>query len=213
MRRAGNPTRRGGRAGRDAEGRGPEGPTPGSAAADAAPADPEAVARTIVLRQLAMMPRSRAELEEALRRRDVPSEAAATVLDRFEELGYVDDAAYASTLVRTRQAERGLAKRALGAELRRRGVAPDVAAAAVDEVSADDEEAAARRLVAKRAPALSTLPPQTQLRRLVGLLGRKGYPPGLALRLAREAISDAPAADDFAGTGEGERARLAELGD
>jgi regulatory protein len=148
-----------------------------------------------VLRQLATMPRSRAELEEALRRRDVPSEAAATVLDRFEELGYVDDAAYASALVRTRQAERGLAKRALGAELRRRGVAPDVAAAAVDEVSADDEEAAARRLVAKRAPGLSTLPPQTQLRRLVGLLGRKGYPPGLALRLAREAISDAAAAE------------------
>jgi regulatory protein len=178
-----------------------EGPTPGSAAADTPPADPVAVARTIVLRQLAAAPRSRAELAEALRRRDVPEEAAVGVLDRFEELGYVDDEAYAQGLVRARQGERGLARRALGQELRRRGVAPDVASAALEAVSDDDEEAAARRLVTKRAPSLAGLPEQTQLRRLVGMLGRKGYPPGLALRVAREAIEGDGERRDSSGAG------------
>jgi regulatory protein len=166
-----------------------DGPTPGSAADDTEPADPEQVARTIVLRQLSAAPRSRAELEQALRKRGVPEEVAASVLDRFTELGYVDDAAYAAMLVRARHGERGLARRALGEELRRKGVDADVAAAAVAAVSTEDEEAAARRLAAKKMRAMTGLPAETQVRRLAGLLGRKGYPPAVALRVAREAVS------------------------
>ena len=84
--------------------------------------DPHEVARTIVLRQLTMAPRSRAQLAQALARRGCDPHVADTVLNRMEEVGLVDDVAYAGMLVRSQQASRGLASRALRVELRRKGV-------------------------------------------------------------------------------------------
>ncbi|HET7820008.1 MAG TPA: regulatory protein RecX, partial [Ornithinibacter sp.] len=96
--------------------------------------DPLDWARQIVLRQLTAAPRSRAQLEQALRRKDCPDDVAAVVLDRMEEVGLVDDVAYAGMLVRSQQAGRGLARRALAQELRRKGVDDETAQAALDEV-------------------------------------------------------------------------------
>jgi len=151
-------------------------------------ADPESVARAICLRQLTAGPRTRAQLAEALARRAVPADVAANVLDRFEDVGLIDDAAFATAWVDSRRAGRGLARRALASELRQRGVAEPVIAEAVDGVDADQELATARDLVARRLPATRGLPPETRLRRLSGLLARKGYPPGLAFRVVREAL-------------------------
>ena len=61
-----------------------------------------------------------------------------------------------------RQSSRGLARRALSDELRRKGVDAEIVREAVDEVDPADEEAAARRLVRKKlplAPQASTAPP------------------------------------------------------
>ncbi|MDQ3479941.1 MAG: recombination regulator RecX, partial [Actinomycetota bacterium] len=90
------------------------------------PADPESVARAIVLRKLTGQARSRHELEVALAAKDVPSEVAARVLDRFEEVGLVNDASYADAWVQSRRSSRGLARRALTQELRRKGVSDDI---------------------------------------------------------------------------------------
>jgi regulatory protein len=84
--------------------------------------DPHDVARQIVLRQLAMAPRSRAQLEQKLAQRDCPADVAAAVLDRMSDVGLVDDEAYALMLVRSQQAGRGLAKGALARELRTNGI-------------------------------------------------------------------------------------------
>ncbi|HET7529724.1 MAG TPA: regulatory protein RecX [Mycobacteriales bacterium] len=154
-------------------------------------ADPESVARTIALRLLERQPRTRAELERAMARRDVPPDVAAAVLDRFTDVGLVDDQAFAQAWVDSRHQGRGLARRALSAELRRRGVGDDVIREAVSGVSTDDEEAAARALVARRLPAMARLARETQTRRLVGMLGRKGFSPGLAMKVVREALSAA----------------------
>jgi regulatory protein len=102
--------------------------------------DPLDWARQIVLRQLTAAPRSRAQLEQVLRRKDCPDDVAAAVLDRMEEVGLVDDTAYAGMLVRSQQAGRGLARRALAQELRRKGVDDETAQAALDEVDPHDEE-------------------------------------------------------------------------
>lgn len=154
---------------------------------DAEP-DPESVARTIALNQLNHSPRSRAQLAEAMARKDVPDDVAERVLDRFEEVGLVDDAAYAGMLVRTRLSERGLARRALAVELRRKGIDPETAGAALAEVDTDDEEAAARRLVEKRLRAMSGLEPEVRRRRLAGMLARKGYGAGLSYRVISDAL-------------------------
>jgi regulatory protein len=166
-----------------------EPPSTGAAAQDAEP-DAEEVARTIALRQLTAAPRSRAQLEEAMARRDVPADVAARVLDRFTEVGLVDDAAYAEMLVRTRHAERGLARRALAQELRRKGIEPEVAALALEQVDESDEHAAARRLVEKKARSTRGLDAQVRRRRLAGMLARKGFAGGVAMRAIDEVLAE-----------------------
>jgi regulatory protein len=165
----------------------PEPPATGSAAQDREP-DPESVARAIALRQLTGAPRSRHQLEEAMVRRHVPDDIAARVLDRFTEVGLIDDAEYARMLVRSQQESRGLARRALAVELRRKGIDDETAAEALADVDLDTEEAAARELVRRRwRPGTD---PKVQARRIAAMLGRKGYPPGLSRRLIAEMVDD-----------------------
>jgi regulatory protein len=157
--------------------------------------DPESVARGICLRALTGAPKTRQQLADLLATRGVPDDAAETVLDRFTEVGLIDDAAYARAWVSSRQAGRGLARRALSAELRAKGVDPEVAAEAVDQVDDEDERAAAQRLVQRRMAGMQRLDRATASRRLVGMLARKGYSGGLAAAVVREAL-DSAAADD-----------------
>src|SRR6266571_5023075 len=87
-------------------------------------------ARLICLRLLASRPRTRAELAAALRRRRVTADIVESVLGRFTEVGLIDDAAFARAWVESRHHGRGLARRALAAELKQRGVgSPEISAA------------------------------------------------------------------------------------
>lgn len=151
--------------------------------------DPEARAREVCLRLLTLAPRTRAQLADALRKRGIPDEVADAVLGRYADVGLIDDAAFARAWVESRHYSRGLAGRALRAELKQRGVAADEIRAAIDEQLGPDAEAsAARRLVAGKLAATRGLPPEQRTRRLAGLLARKGYPAGLAFRVIREAL-------------------------
>lgn len=170
------------------------------------PADPEAVARTIVLTRLTDRARSRQELQDALAAKGVPPETAAAVLDRFQTVGLVDDAAFADAWVESRQSTRGLSRRALRYELRQKGVADDLIAESLERLDPDTELEAARRLVGRKLGATRRLPADVRFRRLTGLLARKGYPPGMSLRVVREALSREAAADT--GTDESEIADL-----
>ncbi|MBR7744166.1 regulatory protein RecX [Phycicoccus sp. BSK3Z-2] len=154
--------------------------------------DPHDWARQIVLRQLTAAPRSRSQLAQTLRRKDCPDEVATAVLDRMEEVGLVDDEAYAGMLVRSQQAGRGLARRALRQELRRKGVDDETAAAALDEVDPHAEEERARGLVARKMRSMHGLEAHVQTRRLAGMLARKGYDAEVAMRVVREAVREAP---------------------
>lgn len=169
--------------------RGDEPPASGASGLGQEP-DPESVARAIALRLLASSARSRAQLAEAMQRKDVPDDVAERVLDRFTEVGLIDDAEYARMLVRTRHAERGLSRRAIGVELRRRGIDDETASDALGEVDDDDEELAARTLVRRKLAATSRLAPEVRARRTLAALGRRGYPAGLVARLVREALAE-----------------------
>jgi len=152
-------------------------------------ADPESVARTILLDQLSGRARSRRELADKLAQRHVPDELAARLLDRFEEVGLVDDAAFAQAWVEGRHSARGLAPRALAQELRRKGVADEVARDALDQLGPDELEEAARALVRKKLRSLERFDEATKTRRLVGLLARKGYSSGLAFAVVKEQLA------------------------
>ncbi len=161
------------------------------------------MAREICLRLLTERSRTRRELARALRERGVPDEAAGVVLERFDEVGLIDDAAFAGQWVRSRHNQRGLARRAIAVELRRKGVADDVADEALAEVDAASEERRARELVVGK---LRTMPADTPerragaARRLVGMLARRGYPSGIAYRVVRDALAAHGADIDELGT-------------
>jgi regulatory protein len=169
---------------------GPDAPDPELPDPDA---DPAAIAREICLRLLTDRARTRQELASALARKGVPAEAAADVLDRFGEVGLIDDAAFAGQWVRSRHVHRGLGRRAIAVELRRKGVADEVAGEALAEVDTESEDRRARELVDRKLRSLAIGTPDqraTVARRLVGMLARKGYGAGTAYRVVRAALAE-----------------------
>lgn len=184
-------TRRGG-----GEGRTPPPPEarPEEPGDEASRSDAEAFARKILLDQLTGQARSRKELAERLAKKNVPDDLAARLLDRFEEVGLIDDAAFARAWVasRGRSEGRALARRALAQELRRKGVADEVAREALDEIDPVEEEAAARALVRRKLRSMGSLAPEVRTRRLLGMLARKGYPGSLAMAAIRSEMADVP---------------------
>lgn len=169
---------------------------PEDAAHDVPEADHEAVARKILLDALTGQARSRKELADRLAKKGVPDDLASRLLDRFTEVGLIDDAAFARMWVESRQRSRGLAPRALAQELRRKGVADEMAKEALESIDETAQRVAARALVDKKLRSLRGVDHQTATRRLAGLLARKGYSAGLAFSVVREALGELADADD-----------------
>lgn len=152
--------------------------------------DPVERARAICLRLLTGTPRTRKQLADALSKKGIPDEAAEEVLSRFEEVGLINDSAFADAWVESRHHGRGLARRALVQELRTKGVDSTLIDAAVSQLDSEQEEATARELVARKLRATRGLDRDKRLRRLAGMLARKGYPEGMALRVVRQALEE-----------------------
>lgn len=165
------------------------------------PEGQEAAARKILLDQLTGQARTRKELSDKLASREVSPEIAARLLDRFEEVGLIDDEAFAKAWIESRQPGKCLARRALAQELRRKGIDDEVARAALDEIDPEDEEASARELVRRKLRSLRDVDDTSATRRLVGMLARKGYGSGLAFAVVREELASfgRDAAEDLPG--------------
>ncbi len=163
------------------------------------PRDPVEQARAICLRLLTGTPRTRRQLADALRKREIPDEAAEEVLSRFEEVGLIDDSAFAEAWVESRHHGRGLARRALARELRTKGVDAGLIDAAVSRLDSEQEEETARELVDRKLRATRGLDRDKRLRRLAGMLARKGYPEGMALRVVRQALEEKGEDTEFLG--------------
>jgi regulatory protein len=135
-----------------------------------------------------------------LRKREIPEDLAEEVLSRFEEVGLIDDSAFAHAWVESRHHGRGLARRALERELRTRGIDSALVDEAVARLDTEQEEATARELVARKLCATRGLDRAKRLQRLAGMLARKGYPEHTALRVVRQALEEE--GEDLEGLGD-----------
>ncbi|WP_084717903.1 recombination regulator RecX [Streptacidiphilus carbonis] len=160
----------------------------GSAGDSAESADPATRARAVCLRLLTGSAKTRKQLADAMRKREIPDDVAQEVLDRYEEVGLIDDSAFAGAWVESRHRGRGLARRALAMELRSRGVDNGVVAEAVAQLDPEQEAETARELVERKLRSTRGLERQVRIRRLAGMLARRGYSEGLALRVVRTAL-------------------------
>jgi regulatory protein len=152
--------------------------------------DLAARAKDICLQLLTARPRTRDELRKALLRKEIEADVAEQVLGRLDDVGLIDDKAFAEMWVHSRHTYQGMGRRALAVELRRRGVDNDTAAEAVASVDSDAEEERARQLVRKRLPSMGSADQPAKIRRLVGMLARKGYAQGLAYRVVKEELKN-----------------------
>ncbi|MFD3698236.1 recombination regulator RecX [Streptomyces sp. NPDC058646] len=167
------------------------------------PQSPEEQARAICLRLLTGSPRTRRQLADALHKRGIPEEVSQQVLSRYEEVGLIDDAAFAGAWVESRHRGRGLARRALAQELRTKGVHATLVEEALERLDSEQEEHTARELVERRLRSTRGLERDKRIRRLAGMLARKGYPEGMALRVVRRALeAEGDEAEDLGYPGE-----------
>ena len=158
--------------------------------------DPYHVARSIVLRQLTMAPRSRKQLEEKLRAKGCADEVAEAVLDRMTQVGLIDDEAFAGMVVRSQQATRGLGRRGIAQELRRKGVDDELIREQLDGIDDEGERDRALALARKKVRTMQGAEYVVQQRRLAGMLARKGYSPSLVMTVVREVLHEQQVDDD-----------------
>ena len=141
-----------------------------------------AVRRTIVLDKaldlLAIRARSGRDLRMRLRRAAAGDADITWVIERLVRQGFLDDSAYARQVARARVLGGGVSRRRVVTELRRRGIASDVADEAIDATLSEvdlDEEGAALHAAEKRMRALRSLEPAQQRQRLYAYLARRGF--------------------------------------
>lgn len=156
--------------------------------------DPVAAAREIALRRLSVRARSRKELTQDLKSRDVPADAAAEVLDRFAEVGLINDAAFAQEWVESRGRRSGAAR--LRQELRLKGVAEEDIADAIAGRGDLADLTNARELATRKSATMKGLDRVVRQRRLTALLARRGYSSAVIRRVIGEILQAETPDDD-----------------
>jgi regulatory protein len=140
--------------------------------------DPYSVATKIAVDALSRRARSRGELAQLLRKKGVPEEISARLLDRLVAQRLIDDLTFAQEWSQLRHRSKGLSRRVLAQELRNKVIAPELIEQALADISHEDEVTAAQNLVAKKLRSLSRFDDEVKRRRVHALLARKGYPAG-----------------------------------
>jgi regulatory protein len=151
------------------------------------PARQEQRARNVLLYQLSRGAKSAHTLRQILEKREIDAEIAESVIQRFIEVGLIDDLAYAETIVNSRRKFKGLAKSAIKRELNQKGVEASIVEQATAEVTSEDELSTAIDLALKRVVRMAHLEREVRQRRLNGYLSRKGYSSSIVSVALKEA--------------------------
>lgn len=128
------------------------------------------VLREKTLDLLARKPMSRKELEDKLAQWEAGEEEILTICDRMEDLGYLNDAAYAQRVVRHYSAK-GFGEKKLRDELYRRGVPRqlwDEALAEVDDPADNIDAFVEKKLAGKNVD-------RKELKKVSDALARRGF--------------------------------------
>jgi regulatory protein len=165
-------------------------PEPSKPADDDIDADVESVARAIALHKLTARGRTRQELDRALRAKSVPQGVIDAVLDRFQEVGLVDDASFAENWVSSRQERRHLSRRLLMRELQAKGVEQSHIDRALDRIDRDAELTSARDLAERKHAAMNGLSREVQYRRLAGMLSRRGFDAAITTQVLADVLGE-----------------------
>ncbi|HET6386256.1 MAG TPA: regulatory protein RecX, partial [Armatimonadota bacterium] len=119
--------------------------------------------------------RSESEIMKRLEQKGYSPAAIEHALRYLKLQGYINDKEYASSFANA-GAACGLGRRRLAAELRRRGVANELAEAALQSIDENTEKKLALEFARRRAASMVHLDPVVKARRLAAMLERRGFP-------------------------------------
>jgi regulatory protein len=143
-------------------------------------------AKNVLLFQLSRSMKTRYQLANILKKREIPEEIANAVLDRFTEAQLIDDAAFARAFVNSRIAISGKSKSVIARELKQKGVNAEDAHQALSIIDQESEDKTAYSIAKKRYQQLTSLAPDVRKRRLMGFLMRRGFSGAIASRILRD---------------------------
>lgn len=131
---------------------------------------------------------SLAEAREVLDGAEIDADIAEETLARYVSLQYIDEAALAEQILHTHLDRKGLGRRSVEMEMRRRKLDPLVIEEAMAE-QPDEELARATEVAMKRVGQLSSYDDETAERRLTSFLMRRGYGGGIVREAAKAALA------------------------
>ncbi len=144
-------------------------------------------ARNVLLYQLARSAKSAQQLRQILEKREIDAEIAEAVIQRFIEVGLIDDKLFAETIVNSRRKFKGSSKSVIKRELAQKGVGVELIDSVTEEITAEDELETATELAIKRISRLANLERDVRQRRLNGYLARKGYGSSIVIAACKAA--------------------------
>lgn len=125
---------------------------------------------------LSRRPYSKVELAARLAKRGHDADVVARIVAEAERDGWLDERAYARDIVRGAISRKPAGRKLIEQKLRKRGVAFDAAQAAVREAAKhQDDRQSAYELGRRRLATMGCAAPHTALRRVAGLLARRGF--------------------------------------
>ncbi|GAA2233902.1 hypothetical protein GCM10010401_02190 [Rarobacter faecitabidus] len=151
------------------------------------PEDPGSIdlAREAALRILTNAAQPSAVIAAKLAARGFEEQAIWAVIDRFTEVGLINDLDYARSLVRNRRDSAGRSRRAISEEMRTKGIEPGVAETALEEYAPEGELEVAAAFVARKLRRGEDLSDAKTVRRIFGALARRGFSPDVIARALR----------------------------
>lgn len=128
------------------------------------------------LNYLASRPRTKQEIRRRLTAINTPEDAVEQIMDRLEDLGYVDDRDYAERYVASRVRSKGYGPRRLKQELRKRGIDRRTADEAVGRLSSKVVREKLDELAENAISRYSRVDDEWERRRkITAWLARRGY--------------------------------------
>ncbi|MDO4910846.1 MAG: regulatory protein RecX [Corynebacterium sp.] len=147
------------------------------------------------LRLLEVRRRSEKELRDRLREAKYPAEEIDRVIATMKRYNYVNDVDFAFEWVRQRHAMKGKSRAVLRMELRQKGIGDELCQSALEQISDDSEHARALEIARKKARSLKSAPADSleynkYLRRILGMLARRGFNAGMSMEIAKQVIAE-----------------------
>ena len=150
--------------------------------------DELAKARQYALKLLSYRSYSIGEFRQRLQRKGFSPDTIGRIIPAMVEYGYLNDEAYARSLIELLIDRRSYGSRRLLQEMLSRGIDAGLALKLLSEISADQEFERALSLAKKKMPSMSRLDRSKVYRRMASFLLRKGYPTDVSRRVLEEIL-------------------------